>query len=97
MILSYEFSQFLQYLCFRCQGIHVFEVKKSNTDIPSELSCSGDLENSGQPPVFQMTELAKPAKSFFSKCDLDSTFIYEVIQQDSSNILRWLYAIFIWL
>ena len=44
-----------------------------------------------------MTELAEPAKSFFSKCDLDLTFIYEVIQQGSSNILMWLYAKFIWL
>ena len=30
-----------------------------------------------------MTELAKPAKSFFSKCDLDLTFIYEVIKHGS--------------
>ena len=44
-----------------------------------------------------MNELAKPAKSFFSKCDLDLTLIYEVIQQASSNILAGLYGRFIWL
>ena len=44
-----------------------------------------------------MTELAKPAKSLFSKCDLDLTFIYEVIQSGSSNISMRLYARFIWL
>ena len=44
-----------------------------------------------------MTELAKSAKSFFSKCDLDLTSIYEVIRQDSSEILTGLYARFIWL
>ena len=32
-----------------------------------------------------MTEVAKPAKSFFSKCDLDLALIYEVIQRGSSN------------
>ena len=94
MILSYGFSQFLQYLCFQGQGIHcrhsqwaaifgwprksrstsgtggtrrywwlclidfwnfftiyVFEVKESIADIPTELPCSGDLENPGQFPV----------------------------------------------
>ena len=44
-----------------------------------------------------MTKLAKPAKSFFIKCDLDLTFIYEVIQSGSSNILMRFYARFIWL
>ena len=44
-----------------------------------------------------MTELVKPAKSFFSKCDLDLTLIYEVIQRVSSNILTGLYVGFIWL
>ena len=39
-----------------------------------------------------MIELAKPAKSFFSKCDLDMTVIYEVIQRGSSNILTVLYT-----
>ena len=88
MILSYGFSQFLQYLCFRSQGIHcwhsqwaaifgwtrkskstyrrysevlmivwnfftifVFEVKESIADIPTEIPCSGDIENQGQLPV----------------------------------------------
>ena len=46
---------------------------------------------------FLMTELAKSAKSFFSKCDLDLTSIYEVIRQGSSEILTGLYAKFIWL
>ena len=31
--------------------IHVFEVEESVADIPTELPCSGDLENSGQLPV----------------------------------------------
>ena len=31
--------------------IYVFEVKKSISDIPTELTCSGDLENPGQLPV----------------------------------------------
>ena len=44
-----------------------------------------------------MTELAKPAKSFFSKCDLDLTLIYEVTWRGSSNILTGLYVRFIWL
>ena len=43
-----------------------------------------------------MNKLAKPAKSFFSKCDLDLTFIYEVIQSGSSNILMRLNARFLW-
>ena len=48
--------------------------------------------------TFVKTVLAKPAKSFFSKCDLELTFIYEVIQRGiSSNILMRLYAGFIWL
>ena len=44
-----------------------------------------------------MTELAKPAKSFCSKCELDLTLIYEVTQLGSSNILMRLYARIIWL
>ena len=44
-----------------------------------------------------MTKLAKPAKSFFSKCDLDLTLIYEIIQNGSLDILMLLYARFIWL
>ena len=32
-------------------SIYVFEVKKSISDIPTELSCSSDLENPGQLPV----------------------------------------------
>ena len=32
-------------------NIYVFEVKKSIADIPTELPCSGDLENPGQLPV----------------------------------------------
>ena len=31
-----------------------------------------------------MTKLAKPAKSIFSKWDLDLTYIYEVIRRSSS-------------
>ena len=31
--------------------IYVFEVKKSISDIPTELPCSDDLENPGQLPV----------------------------------------------
>ena len=31
--------------------VYVFEVKKSISDIPTELLCSGDLKNSGQLPV----------------------------------------------
>ena len=44
-----------------------------------------------------MTVLAKPAKSFFWKCDLDLTLTYEVIQRGSSNISMSLCAKFIWL
>ena len=44
-----------------------------------------------------MAKLAKPAKSFFSKCDLDLTFIYEVNQSGISNILMRLYVRYIWL
>ena len=47
--------------------------------------------------IFVMTELAKPAKSFLSRCDLDLTLIDEVIERDSSNVLTGLYASFIWL
>ena len=43
MILSYGFSQFLQYLCFRGQGIHCRH--------SYELLCLSDLENQGQLPV----------------------------------------------
>ena len=35
-----------------------------------------------------MTELAKPAKSFFFKCDLDLTLIYEVIQRGTQIFQR---------
>ena len=35
-------------------SIHVFEVKESIADIPTELPCSGDLENPGQLPVQQV-------------------------------------------
>ena len=31
--------------------IYVFEVKESISDIPTELPCSGDLENPDQLPV----------------------------------------------
>ena len=44
-----------------------------------------------------MTELAKLAKLFYSKCDFDLALIYEVIQRGSSNILTGLYECFIWL
>ena len=33
---------------------HVSEVKKSTADIPTELPCSGDLENPGQLPVKEL-------------------------------------------
>ena len=32
-------------------NIYVFEVKESIAGIPTELPCSGDLENPGQLPV----------------------------------------------
>ena len=44
-----------------------------------------------------MTELAKPAKSFFSKYDLDLTLINEITWRDSSNISTVLYVKLIWL
>jgi uncharacterized membrane protein YhaH (DUF805 family) len=102
MILSYKFLKFLQYLCFRGQGIHcwhsfratslkwpqksgstsgsratqrywwlcltdfpniftiyVFKVRESFSDISTELSCSGDLENPGQLPVLEVFEVTK--------------------------------------
>ena len=31
--------------------VYVFEVKKSISNIPTELPCSGDLKNPGQLPV----------------------------------------------
>ena len=37
-------------------NIYVFEVKKSIDDIPTELLCSGDLENPGQLPVKEVLE-----------------------------------------
>ena len=37
-------------------SIHVFEVKKSIADIPTELLCSSDLENPGQLPVQEVLE-----------------------------------------
>ena len=43
MILSYEFLKFSHYSCF--------EVTKSIADIPTELSCLGNLENPGRLPV----------------------------------------------
>ena len=36
--------------------IYVFEVKKSISDIPTELPCLGDLENPGQLPVHGVLE-----------------------------------------
>ena len=36
--------------------IYVFEVKESISDIPTELPCSGDLENPGQLPVQEVLE-----------------------------------------
>ena len=36
--------------------VYVFEVKKSIADIPTELPCSGDLENLGQLPVQEVLE-----------------------------------------
>ena len=38
-------------------NIYVFEVKKSIADIPTELPCSGDLENPGQLPVQRYTKV----------------------------------------
>ena len=37
-------------------SIDVFEVKESNADIPTDLPCSGDLENPGQLPVQEVLE-----------------------------------------
>ena len=37
-------------------SIHVFEVKESNADIPTDLPCSGDLETPGQLPVQEVLE-----------------------------------------
>ena len=36
--------------------IYVFEVKESISDIPTELPCSGDLENLGQLPVQEVLD-----------------------------------------
>ena len=36
--------------------IYVFEVRKFISDIPTELPCSGDLENPGQLPVQELLE-----------------------------------------
>ena len=41
--------------------------------------------------------IRKTGQVIFSKCDLDLTFIYEVIQRGSPNILLRLYVKFIWL
>ena len=38
-------------------AIYVFEVRESFTDIPFELSCLGDFENSGQLPVQEVFEI----------------------------------------
>ena len=40
MIVSHEFLEFLQYLCFRD--------KESISGIPTELPCLSDLKNLGQ-------------------------------------------------
>ena len=37
-------------------AIYVFEGEESISDIPTELPCFGDLENSGQLPVQEVLE-----------------------------------------
>ena len=52
-------SQILSWLfisSYNLFDIYVFEVKKSIVDIPTELPCSGDLENPGQLPVQEVLE-----------------------------------------
>ena len=39
--------------------IYVFEVRESIADIPTELPCSGDLENSGHLPVREVFEVTQ--------------------------------------
>ena len=53
MIMSRDsrvLSQFFIYLQ-NPYIVHVFEVKESISDIPTELPCLGDFENPGQLPV----------------------------------------------
>ena len=53
--------------------IYVFEVRESFADLPTELPCSGDLENSGHLPVqevFEVTQtfvLRQKCSKFISK------------------------------
>ena len=42
--------------CPKFFSIYVFEVKEFIFDIPTELPCSGDLENPGQLPVQEVLE-----------------------------------------
>ena len=49
-------------------SIYVFEVKESNTDIPSELPCSGDLENPGHFPVQEVLMILSYKFSKFFHC-----------------------------
>ena len=49
-------------------SIHVFEVKKSIADIPTELPCSGDLENSGQLPVQEVLMIMSYSVLKFLHC-----------------------------
>ena len=52
-------SQILSWLFISSHNlfdIYILEVKKSIADIPTELPCSGDLENPGQLPVQEVLE-----------------------------------------
>ena len=54
--MSCRFLKFLHY---------VFEVRESFADIPTELPCLGDLENSGHLPVQEVFEQTIGHRGFF--------------------------------
>ena len=49
-------------------SIYVFEVKESIADIPTELPCSGDLENPGLLPVQEVLMILSYKFSKFLHC-----------------------------
>ena len=68
-------------------SIHVFEVKKSIADIPTELPCSGDLKNLGQLPVPEVLRSPKEDSSVGMSA-MDSLSLKTYIVEKLWNSIR---------
>ena len=73
--------------------IYFSEVRESFADIPTELSCFGDLENSGQLPVQEVFEVTQTFVRWLKKCSkfISSRAKVAGRSHDQRFIANWLF------